>query len=622
MPSTPFPTPTEEATDAQFLNVAAYKFVKLDNLECLRKEIKTRCLELQLRGTVLLSREGINLFLAGRPADVRLLLDELRAREPFADLEAKESISNKVPFRRMLVRLKKEIIPCGQEKIRPDVQTSPKLPARELKQWLDEGRPVRLLDVRNNYEIELGTFNGAEQLNLGHFRDFTSAIERLPEEAKREPLVMFCTGGIRCEKAGPIMEEAGFQQVYQLDGGILKYFEECGGAHWDGACFVFDGRVALDPQLNPTGNLLCFACQAVLTAEDVTSGKFLFGEYCPRCYQPPKTLHENEFQQRQKRIRELAAAQPGCTPYTNIRDIHVAGRFDGWNLLDFLCQWQPAIGREQWLLWLESGQIQQKSGTRCQANDVVRAGNSLVQFMPETTEPSINPNITLLHEDESLVVIDKPAPLACHPSGRFNRNTLLSILSKAYPHEKLRLCHRLDAWTTGVTLLTRKHRPTRNVLEQFANQSVQKTYLARVHGHPDWEECVCDEPISPHPVDSAGRRSIDDAGQPASTHLRVLYRFPDQTALLEVRPLSGRTNQIRLHLKYLGHCIVGDPLYADETLREKSSSGHSAPHTGCQSGEESPANLCLHAQKLALRHPDSGEPVEFRADNPEWCEGR
>src|SRR5690606_19428831 len=123
---------------------------------------------------------------------------------------------------------KKEIIAFGVDGVAPEQQTSPKLSARELKQWLDAGRSVRLLDTRNTYEYNLGTFDGAEHLNIDHFRDFPEAIGQLPEESKRQPIVMFCTGGIRCEKAGPMMEQAGFEEVYQLDGGILKYFEECG----------------------------------------------------------------------------------------------------------------------------------------------------------------------------------------------------------------------------------------------------------------------------------------------------------------------------------------------------------------------------------------------------------
>ena len=152
----------------------------------------------------------------------------------------KESPSAEQPFNRMLVKIKKEIIAFGVAGIDPASRPTPKLSARELKQWLDEGRPVTLLDIRNDYEVRMGTFRGARRAGIDHFREFPAAVQQLPAELKQQPVVMFCTGGIRCEKAGPFMEQAGFQNVHQLDGGILKYFEECGGAHYDGECFVFE----------------------------------------------------------------------------------------------------------------------------------------------------------------------------------------------------------------------------------------------------------------------------------------------------------------------------------------------------------------------------------------------
>src|SRR5690606_19919466 len=191
--------------------------------------------------------------------------------EPFAELEVKESWSDEQPFSRMLVRLKREIIAFGVAGIEPGKRTSPKLSADELKAWLDQGRDVTLLDVRNDYEVRVGTFENALPIGVDHFRDFPAAVDALPADLKSKPLVMFCTGGIRCEKAGPLMQGRGFEQVYQLDGGILKYFETCGAAHYDGDCFVFDGRVAVDPQLQPSGAAQCLACQAVLTLAEQQS---------------------------------------------------------------------------------------------------------------------------------------------------------------------------------------------------------------------------------------------------------------------------------------------------------------------------------------------------------------
>lgn len=582
----------------EVLNVAAYKFVALDDLESLRRTLKKEAEDRDLRGTILLSTEGINLFIAGEESRVGSFLDFLREMPPFRDLETKKSYSEKVPFRRMLVRLKKEIIPCGLPEIQPETVTSPKLKAKELKRWLDEGRPVRLLDVRNVYEVDLGTFAGAEQLDLDHFRDFGDKIKSYPKTD--EPIVMFCTGGIRCEKAGPVMEQAGYENVYQLDGGILKYFEECGGDHYDGSCFVFDGRVALDPELKPTGNLLCFACQAVLTAEDVTSGKFMFGQYCPRCYQEPEVLEQSEFEQRQSKIKQIAEKQPGCTPYDNVRKIHVPGKFHGWKLIDFLDSYQPAIGRDQWLEWLGQGNIRNQQ--TCDAEFIISEGERFYQVMPETVEPEINPNIELIFEDSSLVVINKPAPLPCHPSGRFNKNSLTELLAPAYPNEKLRLMHRLDSLTTGVVLLCRRYRGAQVVQPQFEKQTVEKTYLARVHGVPDWKQKTCDQAISAKAAGAGGARELDPHGLAATTEFELLKVFDDDTALVKATPKSGRTNQIRAHLWSLGHSIVGDPLY------------YSIPEPPPEK-----ARLCLHSRSLFIDHPDSGERMEFQASEPDWC---
>lgn len=616
-----------EAMRPSILNVAAYKFVKLGSLEQLRVQLREQCMARELRGTILLSHEGINLFLAGPTAELEGFLDELRSLEAFGDLEVKKSYSDKVPFRRMLVRIKREIIPCGIDDIQPEQKTSPKLPAEQLKKWLDEGRKIRLLDVRNNYEIELGTFRGAEHLDLGHFREFQQAVEDMPPESKADPLVMFCTGGIRCEKAGPLMEQAGFDEVYQLDGGILKYFEECGGEHYDGSCFVFDGRVALDPELKPTGNLLCFACQAVLTADDVQSGKFLFGEYCPKCYQDPAQRAAASFSERQAQILEIARSQPGCQPYDNVRVIHVARRFAGMPMLEFLDAYQPAIGKQQWQQWLDAGQIsngrpdEADKRPPCSAEQSVREGECFTQHMPNTVEPAINPEIRLIHEDESLIIVDKPAPLPCHASGRFNRNSLTSILSGAYLYEKLRLAHRLDADTTGVTLICRKYRPAQLVQKQFADQRVAKLYLARVHGHPSWNAFECDSAIGPTATAADGLRALDADGQSAQTSFAVLERFNDGTSLIEARPHTGRTNQIRLHLSSLGHPVVGDRKYGPARSANpnlESAQPRTAPSDELVAAEPP---LCLHALSLTLQHPDTNHPITFRTPEPVWSSG-
>jgi predicted sulfurtransferase len=239
-------------------NIAAYRFAHLEDLPALRIDLLAFCRLNNLRGTILLSSEGVNLFVAGAQDPIDALLARLRSIPGLEKLEAKVSRTAHQPFRRMLVRLKKEIIAFGVPGIEPARRTSPKLTPQQLKAWLDEGRKVTLLDTRNDYEVKLGTFEYALTVGVDHFRDFPTAVAKLPAELKDQTVVMFCTGGIRCEKAGPYMESQGFRNVLQLDGGILKYFEECGGAHYRGECFVFDQRVGVDPALHESDAAQCF----------------------------------------------------------------------------------------------------------------------------------------------------------------------------------------------------------------------------------------------------------------------------------------------------------------------------------------------------------------------------
>lgn len=233
------------------VNLSAYRFTPFaaEDLPALREKLLARATAFGLRGTILLATEGINLFVAGAREATDSLLAELRALPGLAGLEAKVSLSETQPFGRMRVKIKKEIIAFGVEGIDPARAPAPRLDPRELKRWLYECRPVVLLDTRNTYEIERGTFRGAVAPRIEHFRDFPEALRTLPEELKALPVVSFCTGGIRCEKAAPLLVREGFGEVYQLEGGILKYFELCGGAHYEGECFVFDRRGGLDPGL-------------------------------------------------------------------------------------------------------------------------------------------------------------------------------------------------------------------------------------------------------------------------------------------------------------------------------------------------------------------------------------
>ncbi|MBP89456.1 MAG: sulfurtransferase [Planctomycetaceae bacterium] len=590
---------------SKVVNIAAYKFVSLSDLKELRRRLRKRCVRWELKGTILLSTEGINLFVAGSRQAIDRLLDELRAIEGLEDLPVKESLSDRQPFNRMLVRIKREIIAFGVEGIDPANAPSPKLQARELKKWLDEGKHVTLLDTRNDYEVKLGTFENAIPIGVDHFRDFPDAVEQLPDEMKQQPVVMFCTGGIRCEKAGPFMEQAGFKNVFQLEGGILKYFEECGGNHYDGECFVFDQRVALNPKLEETDTTQCYACQEPLSVEDQQSPKYIPGESCSYCYKEPKDRLSITIAQREAAIRRVTTPLPGSQPYSNKRPIKVPQRFDGFTLIEFLTNCLPHIDRSDWESIIVAEQMANDAGP-VGADRIVRAGERYLHLLPGTIEPDVNPDVHLLYEDNAIIVINKPAPLPMHASGRFNRHTLAYIMQAAYRPEVPRAAHRLDANTTGIVVLSRTRHIAGKLQPQFERQEVKKAYIVRVHGHPFKPEFECTAPISSS-VGHVGVRAIDESGVESRTEFTTLDKFDDGTALVEARPITGRTNQIRLHLWHMDMAVCGDPLYLpDRKIGDK------------QTLDLSEQPLCLHAQRIEFTHPTTGQRVSFEAPLPSW----
>lgn len=590
-------------------NIAAYKFAPLANLKPLREELLQKCKAWQLKGTILLSTEGINLFVAGSRESIDLLLAELQNIPGLGELPVKFSDSDRQPFTRMLVRIKKEIIAFGVEGIDPARAPSPKLSPSELKQWLDEGRPVTLLDTRNEYEVKLGTFRSAVTVGIDHFRDFPAAVAKLPGEMKQRPIVMFCTGGIRCEKAGPFMQREGFEQVYQLDGGILKYFEEVGGDHYDGECFVFDQRVGLDPHLSETSSDVCFACLTPLTAEDLLDPRFQKPISCPYCY---ATDHEQQIRTLAKRHKQLRVAinpLPGSAPYDNQRPLIVPASCEGLTLLDFLCTILKHVPREEWAAVIESGRMLNRLEVPVTAEHIVRAGERYLHLLPATSEPVVNANIEIIYEDEALIVVNKPAPLPLHPSGRFNRNTLQSILHTVYSPQVPRPAHRLDANTSGLVVFARTRHFAGLIQPQFTRGEVEKVYLARVQGHPPADTFRCDLPISDVAGDLGSRTIDEENGLASITEFKVLQRFSDGTTLLEVRPLTGRTNQIRVHLWQLGWPICGEQSYLPGKKL-----GDTQTHT------VSDPPLCLQAYQLRFRHPLTRQQMPFQAPRPAWAE--
>jgi len=467
---------------------------------------------------------------------------------------------------------------------------------------------VVLLDTRNDYEVKLGTFRSARPIGVNHFRDFPQAVAKLPPELKAAPIVMFCTGGIRCEKAGPFMEREGFRNVHQLDGGILKYFEECGGAHYDGECFVFDQRVGVDPGLQPTDSTQCFACLTPLTADEQRDPRYVPGKSCPHCFRTPEQELALTLNRRHEAVRRATHPLPGSLPYDNFRPINIPAAGDKLPLAEALALVVRHIPPAEWAAECERGRVLDARHQPMAATNPVRAGERYLHKLPDLVEPPVNADLRILHEDRALIVVNKPAPLPMHACGRFNRNTLQHLLHTVYHPEKPHPAHRLDANTTGVVVLTRTRHFAGRLQPQLAAGKFGKVYLARVQGHPSEDDFACDAPITTEPGE-AGSREVDaESGQSALTRFRVLTRFPDGTALLEARPVTGRTNQIRVHLWHLGHAICGDPLYLPgRCLGETQTLPVDAPP------------LCLHSWRVSFTHPLTGEPVEFTAPPPAWA---
>ena len=265
------------------LNIAGYKFEPLSDIDSLVREFQSVCDDLELKGSVYLSPNGINFSLAGSEEAIDQYLLFMEQDRRFLDIPLKKTYSETQPFRRMKVRPKKEIISLGRDDINPRELTGEYVTPKELFAMYENNEDVIVLDTRNEYETRVGLFENAVDLQLDTFRDFPDAIEQLPEEYKNKQIVMYCTGGIRCEKASAVMLKAGFSDVKQLEGGVLDYFKETGGKYWNGDCFVFDERVALDTDLNETDYIYCYICREPLSAEEKASPDFKINEYCPYC---------------------------------------------------------------------------------------------------------------------------------------------------------------------------------------------------------------------------------------------------------------------------------------------------------------------------------------------------
>tara|TARA_R110002167_G_scaffold67613_4_gene191073 strand:- start:150 stop:1088 length:939 start_codon:yes stop_codon:yes gene_type:complete len=290
----------------QFVVAALYKFVSLPDYQALREPLLEQCLAAEVKGTLLLAEEGINGTIAGSRAGIDQVLAFLHADPRFADLGHKESYDKEQPFYRMKVKLKKEIVTMGVDGIDPkDIVGTYVKP----KDWnaLIADPDVFLIDTRNDYEVEIGSFKGAVDPKTTSFREFPEYVRANYDPAKHKKVAMFCTGGIRCEKASAFMKHEGFEEVYHLEGGILKYLEEVDEteSQWQGECFVFDNRVAVTHGLQLGSHELCHGCRRPITESDKRSAMFEDGVTCPACFANITDDQKKRFRDRQKQV-ELA----------------------------------------------------------------------------------------------------------------------------------------------------------------------------------------------------------------------------------------------------------------------------------------------------------------------------
>jgi len=311
---------------------------------------------------------------------------------------------------------------------------------------------------------------------------------------------------------------------------------------------------------------------------------------------------------RHEMIRRAVTPLPGSRPRDHFKPLNIPGDCDGLTLLAALERMVGNVPVTGWQAEFAQGRIVNLEQRPEPATQIVRAGQRFQHLFPNVTEPEVNGAVEILHEDEALIVVNKPAPLPMHAGGRFYLNTLQHILNAAYHPQTPHPAHRLDANTTGLVLVARTRLWAGRLQSQFAQGRVEKTYLVRVPGRLPEENFHCDAPISASAGERCSRTVDLVNGLAARTEFRLLRRFADGTNLLEARPLTGRTNQIRVHLWHLGFPVCGDAIYLPaKQLGRTQTLAMGAPP------------LCLHAARASFLHPMSLEPIEFNAPLPAWA---
>ena len=293
---------------SQVVVVALYKFVTLENYQDLRQPLHETLTHHGVKGTLLLACEGINGTIAGSRQGMDAVLDWLRSDPRLSDLDYKESVCDEMPFYRTKVKLKKEIVTLGIDGVSPNEKVGTYVEPQDWNALISDPE-VLLVDTRNDYEVSIGTFEGAIDPETKTFREFPEFVKTNFDPTRHKKVAMFCTGGIRCEKASSYMLQQGFDEVFHLKGGILKYFEEVPAeqSKWNGECFVFDNRVTVRHDLAPGSYDQCHACRHPISAEEKASPQYEEGVSCPRCYDslPEKTRRRAEERQRQIHLARI-----------------------------------------------------------------------------------------------------------------------------------------------------------------------------------------------------------------------------------------------------------------------------------------------------------------------------
>ena len=283
--------------------ISFYKFVKINNPKKLRKSLLDLLLNEDVVGTFLIAKEGINATVSGSDISLKKIMKFLDKQKGFNDIEYKHSYSIKRVFKRLKIKVKDEVVALGKKEIDPSKTTGNYIEPRNWNKLIADP-DVLLIDVRNTYEIKIGTFLGAENPNIKNFRDFPNFVKKKLNSKKNQKIAMFCTGGIRCEKASSYLLEKGFKDVYQLKGGILKYLEQNTkkNSRFKGECFVFDERVSVNKKLKNGRYQQCYACRMPISKDDISSIHYKKGISCPHCFSKTSKRQKNRFAERQNQI--------------------------------------------------------------------------------------------------------------------------------------------------------------------------------------------------------------------------------------------------------------------------------------------------------------------------------